>query len=359
MFRPRQAARYRRPAPRVRVARWALLSILGLTFGWMALVNQLRVIGIGHVRAEEAILSSLFDGRLVALNVTCNQHVAKDQVVAVVSNPIRAAEYGQELADLEAAYKVRRAGLDARLAIVMAQLDAAAIRRDATRRRAANAETLAATVDQAWRRNESTLKDRVAANNDRDKARAALASAEAAFIRATAELERIRVETTAQLAGFAERLDAQRKRAALGGAEPILAPFDGVVTECRRNVGDVLRPSIAIIRIQRNDSGRIYVWVPAVELDRIRIGMDASVYLDESDRTVHGKVVRLPIEVGPLPDSLKRYFWQSQAWQQYAEIEIKPSERWSTAEMPGDARVDAVIELTDIFKLPLTLLKAL
>ncbi|HYH21855.1 MAG TPA: HlyD family efflux transporter periplasmic adaptor subunit [Azospirillum sp.] len=358
MITPRHAANYRRPAPRIRVARWLLVAILVLTFSWLGLVTRLRVVGMGHVRAEESIVSSLFEGRIDALHVTCHDRVAEGDLLAVVANPVRAHAYREEMIEEEAAERTRRATNDGRIAVARAQLDAAEKHLAAARRHDGNATALADATERAWQAHEVPLKERIAALTARDRAREGLAGAEAAVRRRRAELERVRSDATIQAAGFEERVAAQRARADLGGNLEIRAPFDAVVTDCPRTVGDVVRPSVAIVRVQRVGSARIFIWVPAVDLHRIDKGMEAEVVIAESGRTLTGTVLNQPLEVGALPASLKRYFWQNQAWQQYAKLEVRIDDPRLVADLPGDARVDAVIRTAGRL-LPLELLKSL
>ncbi|NYZ14504.1 HlyD family efflux transporter periplasmic adaptor subunit [Azospirillum sp. RWY-5-1] len=353
------AAKYRRPAPRVRVARWLLIGIVAATAGWLAYVDRLRVIGVGHIKAEEVILSSLFEGRIDALHVACNDRFAMGDVLAHISNPIRTHTYREELVALETDHHNRRIAHETRLAVASAQTDAAGRRLDAARRHAANMQALATVIDGAWRAGEADLKQRVSILNARERSREELASAESALRRAQAVQVRLQAEAEAQLAGFAERLEAQRRLVAFAGREPLVAPFSGTVTECPRSVGDVVRPSITVLRVQRDDSARILIWVSAVDLPRLALGMPAEVFLADSQRSVAGRVSALADRVGALPSSLKRYFWQNQAWQQYALVEVKPDDPSSVRALPGDARVDAVIRLSPKVRLPRTVVQTL
>lgn len=359
MLRARHAANYRRPTPRHRVARWLLLSILGLTLGWLLLVNQLRVVGMGHVRTEEAIVSTLFEGRIVSLRVTCNQRVAKGDLLAVVGDPVRDHTYRGEYIAERTAKRVRQFAHDARLTVGQGVVEISERYVESARRHDRNATALAAATEQTWQQNAIPLKERIAVLTARDRASEGLAEAEATLRRRRAELERLRAEAINQMSGFETRVDARAVLAGLGGNEEIRAPFDGVVTECPRTVGDIVRPSVAIVRIQRTGSARILVWVPAVELVRIREGMTVEVTLSDSDRTIEATVHHLPLEVGPLPDSLKRYFWQNQTWQQYAQIEVKPLDPADAAALPGDVRIDAIVRLTRERWLPRDLMKTI
>ncbi|AWK88133.1 HlyD family secretion protein [Azospirillum thermophilum] len=359
MLKARHAANYRRPAPRIRVARIALLGMLGATFGWLALVNQIRVVGVGHIRAEEAIVSTLFEGRILALRATCNDRVAKGDLLALVGDPVRDHAYRGEMIAEETMARVRRIVQRSRIAVAGSLVAISERHAAAARRHDENAAALATAIEQAWRAEAVPLKERVAVLSARDRAREGLAEAEATLRRRHAELERLRAEMAAQTAGFAERVAARQVLAGLGGNEEIRAPFDGVVTECPRSLGDVIRPSVAIVRLQRAGSARIFVWVPAVELSRLREGMAADIVVSDSGRTLEARVIHLPLEVGPLPDSLRRYFWQNQTWQQYARIEVEPADPAEAATLPGDARVDAIIRLTRERWLPRDLMKAL
>lgn len=341
---------YRRPQPRTRWSRRLLLVLFFASAGWLIFVNSVRVIGVGYVEVEETIVASPFTGRVHALHVACNDRVKAGDPIGVVDDPIRTGAYREELAALEAQHAQRRITHDARLAQGRARVDAARRRAEAAQKHADNAQKLRDAVEAAHRRQEAGLKERMRALSEHDQAVGALAAAQADVVRREAELFRLTAEEAAQLAGFAERLDSQRRLVALGEENVARAPYDGVVTACPRTVGEMVHPGVALARVQRTDGARIFIWVPAGELQRVRPGMRAEVYLSETDHVLSGEVRALPVEVGPLPSRLRRYFWQNQRWQQYAPLEIIPDAD-APAVLYGNARVDAVIHISETFKL--------
>lgn len=341
---------YRRPQPRVRWSRRLLLALFFASLGWLVFVNSARVIGVGYIEVEETIIASPFTGRVHALYVTCNDRVKAGDPIGVVDDPLRTGKYREELAALEAQYAQRKITHDARLAQGQARVDAARRRADAAQKRADNAEALRDAMEAAHRRQEAGLKERMRALNEYDQAIGALAAAQADVVRREAELARLHVEEAAQLAGFAERLDSQRRLVALGEENVARAPYDGVVTACPRTVGEMVNPGIALARVQRAEGARILIWVAAADLQSVRAGMRADVYLSETDHVLSGEVRSLPVEVGPMPSRLRRYFWQNQRWQQYAPLEIIPDGD-AIGSLYGNARVDAVIHLGETYRL--------
>lgn len=339
---------YRRPQPRVRWSRRLLLALFFASVGWLVFVNHARVVGVGYIEVEETIVASPFTGRVHALYVTCNDTVKAGDPIGVVDDPIRTGKYREELAELEAQHAQRRIAHDARLTQGRARVDAARRRVDAAQKHADNAAALRNAVEAAHRRQEAGLKERMRALSEHDQAVGALAAAQADVVRREAELARLAVEEAAQLAGFAERLDSQRRLVALGEENIARAPYDGVVTACPRVVGEMVNPGVALARIQRAAGVRILIWASVADLQRVRAGMRADVYLSETDHVLSGRVRTLPVEVGPLPSRLRRYFWQNQRWQQYAPLEILPDDDM-TGVLFGNARIDAVIHLDDTF----------
>lgn len=340
---------YRRPQPRARWSRRLLLVLFFASIGWLVFVNSARVIGVGYIEVEETIVASPFTGRVHALYVTCNDRVKAGDPIGVVDDPIRTGNYREELAALEAQYAQRKITHDARLQQGQVRVDAARRRADAAQKRADNAQALRDAMEAAHRRQEAGLKERMRALNEYDQAIGALAAAQADVVRREAELARLRVEEAAQLAGFAERLDSQRRLVALGEENVARAPYDGVVTACPRIVGEMVNPGIALVRVQRAAGARILIWVAAGDLQSVRAGMRADVYLSETDHVLSGEVRSLPVEVGPMPSRLRRYFWQNQRWQQYAPLEIIPDGD-AFGSLYGNARVDAVIHLGETHK---------
>jgi multidrug efflux pump subunit AcrA (membrane-fusion protein) len=325
-----------------------LLALIIASAGWLIFVNRVRVIGIGYVVAEESIVSSQFEGKVTALYVACNDRVKAGDPVGVVEDFIRNGKYREELAELEAMYAMRRITHDTRTARGRTLVELARRKAAATQKRLDNATALKKAVEAAHERQNATLKERMRALNEYAAATGVHAVAEADTLRRQAELAKLEVEEKAQLDGFAERLDSQRRLVALGEENVARAPFDGVVTACPRTVGEVVNPGIALARIQRENAARILIWVPVQELNRVRAGMKVDVFLSESAISLTGTVRTLPVEVGPLPDRLRRYFWQNQRWQQYAPLEVIPDA--GAVGLYGNARIDAVIHLYDNFK---------
>lgn len=326
-----------------------------------------RLFGNGTVEATEVEVSARVAGRVVELPVDEGDAVTKGALVAALESEELAAQVEQAkgaLAAAEAALAEMEAGTrkeDLRMA--EARYRAAAQAREQAQARldlllaGARAETLArlrAQVRQAreaaelaesdLRRAEALLEEGAVAAQQvdhartaRDTARAqlrvakeALAEAEAGarpeeIQAAEAAIRQARSQERAAKAALdlaragarAETLDAGRARveqarAALRAAEArmsyaeVYAPTDGVVTLRAVEPGELVVPGAPIVRIAALDRVWVRVYVPELEIGRVKLGQEAEVECDSfPGRSYRGRVVEIAQEAEYTPKNVQ------------------------------------------------------
>ena len=96
----------------------------------------------------------------------------------------------------------------------------------------------------------------------------------------------------------------QQARTALGYTR-ILAPFDGVVTEKKFDLGTLASPGMPIFTLEDTRRYRLEATVNETDLRYVRMGQQASILIDAlGDREMKGKVV----EIDPAADPASRSF---------------------------------------------------
>ena len=102
-----------------------------------------------------------------------------------------------------------------------------------------------------------------------------------------------------------------RRLQALAAFKKVLAPFDGVVTQRHTDIGDLVTAGSTtntspLFTVCRCDQIRVFVDVPQVARQAIRVGMTADITGREfPGRTFHGKVDRTAGAINPASGTLK------------------------------------------------------
>lgn len=142
----------------------------------------------------------------------------------------------------------------------------------------------------------------------------------------------------------AARAEVARARASWQQAETALrktvirAPSDGTVSEVVTELGEVVGAGLPIVRILDLEHPWVKVYIPIIELDRVKVGQEATVTVDSSTephRRYHGKVVEIsqepeftPKDIQTKEQRVQLVFWVKVAVTD-AEGRLKPG-------MPAD-----------------------
>ncbi len=306
-------ARAERKATRRRwLGRLALVVIAATVIWllWYVLLGRNHVsTDNAYVNAEIAQVTPRISATVVEVKVTDTQHVKKGDVLVLLDKSkteIALAEAEAELA--EARRKFRQTVSTTGALAAQVQSRSADIASASAQLEAAQADLEKARID--FERRERLAKSGAVSGEELTDARKSLASARAAVASARAGVAMAQANrstaqgefaaTRALISGSTEETDpgvraAQAKvdDARIDLANTVIrAPVDGVVSQRRVQIGQVVaagRPVMTIVPI-----GKVYIDANFKErqLDRVRIGQPATVTADlyGSGITYHGKV---------------------------------------------------------------------
>jgi membrane fusion protein (multidrug efflux system) len=306
-------ARAERKATRRRwLSRLALVVIAGTVIWllWYALFGRNHVsTDNAYVNAEMAQVTPRISATVVEVKVTDTQHVKQGDVLVLLDkgkSEIALAEAEAELA--EARRKFRQTVSTTGALAAQVQSRSADITSASAQLEAAQADLEKARID--YERRERLAKSGAVSGEELTDARKSLASARASVATARAGVAMAQANrstaqgefaaTRALISGSTEETDpgvraAQAKvdDARIDLANTVIrAPVDGVVSQRRVQIGQVVaagRPVMTIVPI-----GKVYIDANFKErqLERVRIGQPASVTADiyGSSVTYHGKV---------------------------------------------------------------------
>ena len=144
--------------------------------------------------------------------------------------------------------------------------------------------------------------------------------------------------------------DAERARAQLREAEAnrsdlqIVAPFDGTITVRSVEPGEVINPGTAIVTLVNLQELYLRVFVPIAEIDRVRVGQPARIYLDSRpDRAIEATVSRIDPDAAFTPENT--YYREDRVRQVVGvKLSIKNSDGSAKPGVPGEG--DILVEGT-------------
>jgi len=290
-----------RKSKRVTVATLAVLLLLalGLAYGmgWFTPAHQVELASVsmvfpsqaftqlnasGYVVAQrKAAVASKVTGRLVDLNVEEGSRVKAGEVIAQLENADAMASREQARANVQVArfnVEQARAELDRTGLDVTALADAVTSAEAGVRYSQAQLR-LAKTQ---WRRVEPLSKIGAVPFQDRDKAQAALDGARAGLDNANALLAEARANLGA---ADADNSEIRAAVAELESAElqlsyaTVVAPVNGFVTDLDLSPGSYASVGSPLLSLVNTDSWRVVAYYKETQLERIRPGEPARVYL--------------------------------------------------------------------------------
>lgn len=198
---------------------------------------------------------------------------------------------------------------------------------------------LAEVTAQRWN---TLFNKRVVSRQEVDEKQAAFEARRADFAAARANV------SAAESAVAAYRADLQRLMD-LKGFQELRAPFGGIITERNTEVGALIRGGASegreLFRLAQNDTLRITVNVPQVNVPAIRVGLAAFVTVAERpDRTFAGKVVRTANALDPATRTLLAEIHVLNAERlllpgMYARVQLRDSRIAPAVTIPGDTLV--------------------
>lgn len=139
--------------------------------------------------------------------------------------------------------------------------------------------------------------------------------------------------------------DAEKARAQLREAEAnradlqIVAPFDGTITVRSVEPGEVINPGTAIVTLVNLQELYLRVFVPIAEIDRVRVGQPARIYLDSRpERAIDASVSRIDPDAAFTPENT--YYREDRVRQVVGvKLAIKNSDGSAKPGVPGEGEI--------------------
>jgi HlyD family secretion protein len=139
--------------------------------------------------------------------------------------------------------------------------------------------------------------------------------------------------------------DADQARAQLREAEAnradlqIVAPFDGTITVRSVEPGEVINPGTAIVTLVNLQELYLRVFVPIAEIERVKVGQPARIYLDsQPGRAIEATVSRIDPDAAFTPENT--YYREDRVRQVVGvKLAIKNSDGSAKPGVPGEGEI--------------------
>ena len=139
--------------------------------------------------------------------------------------------------------------------------------------------------------------------------------------------------------------DAEKARAQLREAEAnradlrLVAPFNGTITVRSVEPGEVINPGTAIVTLVNLQELYLRVFVPIAEIDRVRVGQPAHIYLDSRpERPIDASVSRIDPDAAFTPENT--YYREDRVRQVVGvKLAIKNSDGSAKPGVPGEGEI--------------------
>jgi HlyD family secretion protein len=153
------------------------------------------------------------------------------------------------------------------------------------------------------------------------------------------QINKAQSEITGAMAD-AEQFRAQLREAEANRADlQIVAPFDGTITVRSVEPGEVINPGTAIVTLVNLQELYLRVFVPIADIDRVRVGQPARIYLDsQPDRAIEATVSRIDPDAAFTPENT--YYREDRVLQVVGvKLAIKNSDGAAKPGVPGEGEI--------------------
>ena len=153
------------------------------------------------------------------------------------------------------------------------------------------------------------------------------------------QINKAQSEITGAMAD-AEQFRAQLREAEANRADlQIVAPFDGTITVRSVEPGEVINPGTAIVTLVNLQELYLRVFVPIADIDRVKVGQPARIYLDsQPDRAIEATVSRIDPDAAFTPENT--YYREDRVRQVVGvKLAIKNSDGAAKPGVPGEGEI--------------------
>jgi multidrug resistance efflux pump len=284
----------------------AILAVFALDRAWVR--------GNGIIAGELTAVSPIVQARLQKRFVNCLDHVTRGQVLAEFINEATVQFAAQQLQQLQQQLTQARSGID------IAEQQARAARKLVDAQDALWKQQIAIlkAEDELWKHRYVAELVWLQAKAAVDRAEAETRAAE--FVYETKKADQKKAEFDADI--LQKRIDSFTNSPELTGHFYLIAPKDGIVTQCTARPGEVIAARTPIYNIFNPDDTYAVVFFDPSDVAKLARGQSFRLNIGGIDKPVTGTITEFYPELSALPSSLTRYFWQREMWSQYVPVRL-------------------------------------
>jgi multidrug resistance efflux pump len=295
---------------RPRTTLFAIGAILLVGFA----ADRAWIRGNGIVAGELTAISPILQARLKHLYVKCLDHVVRGQRLAEFENEMTVQSAAQQLQQLELQLT------QARVNIEIAQREA-----DAAQKLVEAQAALFQQQTAVLKAEDELMKKNYVALLVWEQAKASVAQAEAEtraaeFVYQTKLADKKEAELSVEV--LKQRIASFNDSPELTGRFGLIAPTEGMVTECTAQPGDVIAANTPIFQIFNPLNTYAVVFFDPSDLPRLAVGQAFELKIGGLNEPITAKLTGFFPELSALPSSLTRYFWQQEMWSQYVPARL-------------------------------------
>lgn len=307
------SATARRRLWRFSLSRAALFAIAAAIAAGLA-ADRAWIRGNGIVAGELTAVAPIVQARLKRLFVSCLDHVVQGQRLAEFENEATVEAATQQLQQLRLELTQAQAEID------VADREAAAARKLVDAQTALLNQLVAVLKAQDELVKKQNVAQLIWEKAKADVARADAEARAAEFVYETKRADQKKAELAAEV--LRQRIEAFVNSPELTGKFYLMAPKDGVVTECSARPGEVIAVKTPIFQIFNPDDSYAVVFFDPRDIGELVPGQPFTVKIGGIGKPVTGRIAGFYPELSALPNSLTRYFWQQEKWSQYAPVRL-------------------------------------
>jgi multidrug resistance efflux pump len=308
----------------IRWSRYILGAILALVIVYVGIPLLTTISADGLIQGQLVPVTALYQARVTDTLVQCNQQVQKGQPIAVISNFLLQERYAgqqeQDTNDLAVENVTQQDDLSsARIEEDKALADYSAATVEAAKKR-----TVFDNYDEAYKAGGIGRATWEVAFSDWQEAQAEEQAFGNELSIARVHTQNVLSEGNAKKKAFAgdvRRLGALASRVQ---SEQLTAPISGYIVSCESNVerDQVVDAGKPLFHIFGTDQAYALAFFDPGATPDIRLGDKIRIQVTGLAQPIEGRVAAIYPELSKLPDSLTKYFWEREQWNEYRPVQI-------------------------------------
>jgi multidrug resistance efflux pump len=292
--------------------RWLIAAAVVL--GAVGIAQTCWIRGDGLILDGATAVSPIAQARISKVMVRCLDRVSAGQPMAELENEVTIQAARQQLN-----------GLETQLAQATSDIEVSTKGGEAASKLYDGQVAVRNQVEAIFKAQDSLLRNEHVAALVWTKAKADVERAEAEVLAANYVYETKREavkKATIEAELLRQRIDALRASPELTGRFVLVAPKDGIVTQCEARAGEVVEAKKSLFQVFNVRDASAVAFLDPSDAVRLEPGRRIRISVRGVDGAFEGEVVGHHPEITGLPDALTRYFWQEEKWSQYMPVRI-------------------------------------